>query len=52
MRQPNDREKYATMLREAFQPFELFLTEQTPRDDPRQIQAGEDWADTPLFSSH
>jgi DNA polymerase elongation subunit (family B) len=28
-----DREKYATMLREAFQPFELFLTEQAPRDE-------------------
>jgi len=45
-----DRKKYAAMLREAFRPFELLVTEPTPKDDLREIRAGQDWADTPLFS--
>jgi len=44
-----DRKKYAAMLREAFQPFELFLDEPTQPDDSGEIRAGQDWADTPLF---
>jgi len=36
-------------LREAFQPFELVIPEPPPKDDSREIRAGEDWADTPLF---
>ena len=46
-----DRKKYAAMLREAFQPFELFLAEPTKSDDSGEIHAGRDWAETPLFSS-
>ncbi|MGB7846862.1 MAG: hypothetical protein WBL63_14700 [Candidatus Acidiferrum sp.] len=46
-----DRRKYAAMLREAFQPFELFMTEPPPKDDPGEIRAGQDWAETPLFSA-
>jgi len=45
-----DRKKYCAMLREAFQPFELSIAEPTPQDNSRVIPAGEDWADTPLFS--
>jgi len=44
-----DRKKYGAMLREAFQPFELFIAA-PPKDDPGEIRAGQDWADTPLFS--
>ncbi len=46
-----DRKKYAAMLREAFQPFELFLAEPTKSDDSGEIRAGRDWAETPLFPS-
>jgi hypothetical protein len=46
-----DRKKYAAMLREAFQPFELFVAEPTPQDDSSQIRADEEWQDTPLFSA-
>jgi len=46
-----DRKKYAAMLREAFQPFELFATEPTPHDQSTDVQPGQDWADTPLFSA-
>jgi len=45
-----DRKKYAAMLREAFQPFELFVAEPTPQNDSGQIQDGQDWANTPLFA--
>src|SRR5207249_8115201 len=38
-----DRKKYARMLREAFQPFELFLEEPTQPDDSGEIRAGQDW---------
>jgi DNA polymerase elongation subunit (family B) len=44
-----DRKKYAAMLREAFQPFELCIVGQTTENHSPQIQAGEDWAGTPLF---
>jgi len=37
------------MLREAFQPFELFVAQPTRQDNSSQIHAGEDWQDTPLF---
>jgi hypothetical protein len=30
------------MLREAFQPFELFIAEPAPQDDSSEIRAGED----------
>ena len=46
-----DRKKYAAMLREAFQPFELFVAEPKPQDDSSHNRAGEDWADTPLFAA-
>ena len=46
-----DRKKYAAMLREAFQPFELSPSEPAPDSPPRVFRAGEDWADTPLFST-
>jgi len=48
-----DRKKYAAMLREAFQPFELFIPEPmhaTQLSDSAEIRLGQDWADTPLFS--
>jgi DNA polymerase-2 len=45
-----DRKKYAAMLREAFQPFELFVVQPIPQYDSDDILAGQDWADTPLFS--
>jgi len=45
-----DRKKYAAMLREAFQPFELFTAEASQPDVSPEIRAGQDWADTPLFS--
>ncbi len=44
-----DRKKYAAMLREAFQPFELFIAQPPPRDAPGEIRVGQDWTDTPLF---
>jgi len=44
-----DRKKYAAMLREAFQPFELFVAEPTSQD--HSSRAGENWAETPLFSA-
>jgi DNA polymerase elongation subunit (family B) len=46
-----DRKKYAAMLRDAFQPFQVFVAEPTQTDDSRAIQTGQDWADTPLFSA-
>src|SRR5467141_3611142 len=46
-----DRGKYSAMLREAFQPFELFLAKPTRQDDAAEAWAGRDWADTPLFSA-
>jgi DNA polymerase elongation subunit (family B) len=46
-----DRKKYAAMLREAFQPFEFFIPEPPPPDHSTEIRAGQDWADTPLFSA-
>ena len=45
-----DRKKYAAMLREAFQPFEVFIAEPTAQNNSGVSRAGEDWADTPLFS--
>jgi DNA polymerase-2 len=46
-----DRKKYAAMLREAFQPFELFVAEPTSQDHSSDTRAGENWAETPLFSA-
>src|ERR1700731_238381 len=46
-----DRKKYAAMLREAFQPFELSPPEPTPDPPSSVFLPGEDWADTPLFST-
>jgi len=46
-----DRKKYAAMLREAFQPFELVVEEPTAQDNSSDIRADQDWADTPLFSA-
>jgi DNA polymerase elongation subunit (family B) len=46
-----DRKKYAAMLREAFQPFELFIAEPTPHGHSDEVRAGQDWVDTPLFSA-
>src|SRR6266849_116865 len=45
-----DRKKYAAMLREAFQPFELLIAEPVPQTDSPEVRTGQDWADTPLFS--
>ena len=45
-----DRKKYASMLRKAFEPFELFISKSTSQLNPRQIPCGEDWADGPLLS--
>jgi len=45
-----DRKKYAAMLREAFQPFELLLAEPLQEKVSAKTCAGEDWANTPLFS--
>ena len=45
-----DRKKYTAMLREAFQPFELPIAEPLPQNESAEIVAGQDWADTPLFS--
>ena len=44
-----DRKKYAAMLREAFQPFELGVAGPIQPDDSTEICAGQGWADTPLF---
>ena len=33
------------MLREAFQPFELFIAEPAPQNNSSEIRAGEDWAE-------
>jgi DNA polymerase II len=44
-----DRKKYAAMLREAFQPFELPIAQPTEGNHSGQMRAGEDWAHTPLF---
>jgi DNA polymerase-2 len=46
-----DRKKYAAMLHEAFQPFELCNTEPSPQDDSGEFRPGQDWADTPLFAA-
>ena len=45
-----DRNKYADMLREVFQPFELLIAESPPQLDSREIRAAENWANTPFFS--
>jgi len=46
-----DRKKYAAMLREAFQPFDFSIVEPAPPDHLVKIRPGQDWADTPLFST-
>jgi len=46
-----DRKKYAAMLREAFQPFELSPPEPTPDPPPSVFLPGEDWASSPLFAA-
>jgi DNA polymerase-2 len=46
-----DRKKYAAMLRDAFEPFELFVVEPIQPASSAEICAGQDWADTPLFSA-
>jgi len=46
-----DRKKYGAMLREAFQPFELLISEPVEEKTSVKIHAGEAWADTPLFSA-
>jgi DNA polymerase-2 len=45
-----DRKKYAAMLREAFQPFEL-LPSETPSPRSGGFRPGEDWASSPLFAA-
>jgi DNA polymerase-2 len=45
-----DRKKYAAMLREAFQPFEMLIAEPVPQTESPEVRTGQDWADTPLFS--
>jgi hypothetical protein len=44
-----DPKKYAAMLREAFQRFELFVAGPSTQDDSARASPGEDWVDTPLF---
>jgi len=45
-----DRKKYAAMLREAFEPFEIATPKLVP-DSPRSdCQPGDDWANSPLFA--
>jgi hypothetical protein len=46
-----DRKKYAAMLREAFQPFELFPIQAAPGPRSGAVQSGEDWASSPLFAA-
>jgi len=46
-----DRKKYAAMLREAFEPFELFTLDRTPDSPSRVFRPGEDWAKSPLFAA-
>jgi DNA polymerase-2 len=46
-----DRKKYAAMLREAFQPFELAIPEPDPPVEVGKFQPGEEWASTPLFAA-
>jgi hypothetical protein len=46
-----NRKKYAAMLREAFQPFELFVAEPKTQHDSSAIPAGQDCGNTPLFSA-
>ena len=46
-----DRKKYAAMLREAFQPFELSPPEPTPDPPSSVFLPGEDWASSPLFAA-
>jgi hypothetical protein len=46
-----DREKYAAMLREAFQRFELCVADPSTQDDSARVSPGEDWVDTPLFGA-
>ena len=45
-----DRKKYAAMLHEAFQPFELVAAEIPQQNGPDEPPAGQDWVDTPLFA--
>jgi DNA polymerase II len=46
-----DRKKYAAMLREAFQPFELSHPQPKVNPQPHVFQPGEDWASSPLFAT-
>jgi hypothetical protein len=46
-----DRKKYAAMLREAFQPFELSPPEPTLDPPSSVFLPGEDWASSPLFAA-
>ena len=46
-----DRKKYAAMLREAFQPFELSPPEPAPDPPSSVLPPGEDWASSPLFAA-
>ena len=46
-----DRKKYAAMLREAFQPFELSPPEPAPDPPSSVFLPGEDWASSPLFAA-
>jgi len=45
-----DRKKYAAMLREAFEPFEISPPEPQP-DSPLPCRPGDDWANSPLFAA-
>jgi DNA polymerase-2 len=45
-----DRKKYAAMLREAFQPFELSPAEPIADTASKAFRPGEDWASSPLFA--
>ena len=46
-----DRKKYAAMLREAFQPFELSIVEPEPQNQSANMQPAKDSAHTPLFAA-
>jgi DNA polymerase-2 len=46
-----DRKKYAAMLRDAFQPFEISAPESTSVPPPTVSRPGEDWASSPLFAA-
>jgi DNA polymerase II len=46
-----DRKKYAAMLREAFEPFEISPPEPMPDPTSPDCRPGDDWANSPLFAA-